>query len=1195
MATINVTSTADSGAGTLRQAIIDLNAQTGSHTITFTGLTGTITLASALPALTKSMTITGPGLSSLTISGNNLYRVFDTNNSLTFFISALTIANGKATAAGIYNNWGGGIRNGTSSGGADLTISNCYFTGCYAGVGGAISSYGNVTVTNTSFVSNTGTSGASGIHMIGGVPTIGKCTFSGNTGVAFYTQVSGSIIYNSTFNGNTHSSNSAIQFDIRGTASLLSSTISGNASGSGPYSGAVYLGEYCSLTLKNTIISGNTGVADFNSYNSNRSIASAASNIIGTISAGSAPSAARIIGDPLLGALQNNGGTTQTMAVGAGSVAINAGNATASNASPVSGLDQRDTARSATTPTIGAFEYTGSSPPTVSSISPSTGTSRGGTSVTITGANLIGASSVTIGGVAATSVTVINSTTITATTPAGTVGTASVLVTTSIGTNAANTLFTYFIPPNTVRIKRSSTTSVSPTSLLEGELAANIVDKKVWIGDSNKTPVLISDYKAMGTVTSVGLTVPTGLSVANSPITTANTLAVTLTAGYSIPTTVSQTNWDSAYTQRLQWDGGSTNLVAATGKTSLGLGNVENTALSTWTGSTNITTVGSATTRNLTIAPLSQSNTTASKCLTVTAPAHTNLTAGSYCTDIHINLARTVQFAWGTLPAQTAIKISAPTYDINGLAAAGIASTVQIDSAPIMSANTSSGYSTALNILTGVPTGTAIAITSATSQSADIFRITNSTNMKPFSILNTGAVVLGTTGTQGAAGTTNELRFLEVGTLANGPMYYVGFKAPDTINSNVIWTLPAADGKAGQALTTNAGGVLSWSSAGSGTVTSVAALTLGTTGTDVSSTVATGTTTPVITLNIPTASATNRGALSSADWSNFNTAYTNRITSLTTTGSSGAATLATNTLNVPNYTLAGLGGQASSTNLTSVAGLTYASTSFVKMTAAGTFGLDTNSYVTTSGNAATATSATTATNIAGGGAGQVPYNTASGATSFLAAGTAGQVLQSNGTSAPSWSTVTAGSSVTTSATAPATPTAGNQWYDTNTGIIYTYVNDGTSSQWVQGSTATLDTGVPAGGTTNQFLVKSSATDYATAWTGTLINPTFTNYTETLYDAGTGSAFTLNLSNGTIQKFTTNANMTLTLPASTAGKSFVVMVVYGGVNTLTWSSPSTLKWVGGTVPTATSVAGKIDIFSFFQDGTNTYGTVYGQNF
>jgi hypothetical protein len=57
---------------------------------------------------------------------------------------------------------------------------------------------------------------------------------------------------------------------------------------------------------------------------------------------------------------------------------------------------------------------------------------------------------------------------------------------------------------------------------------------------------------------------------------------------------------------------------------------------------------------------------------------------------------------------------------------------------------------------------------------------------------------------------------------------------------------------------------------GNGTVTSVAALTLGTTGTDLSSTVATGTTTPVITLNVPTASAANRGAVSSTDWSTFN-------------------------------------------------------------------------------------------------------------------------------------------------------------------------------------------------------------------------------------------------------------------------------------------------------------------------------------
>jgi hypothetical protein len=71
-------------------------------------------------------------------------------------------------------------------------------------------------------------------------------------------------------------------------------------------------------------------------------------------------------------------------------------------------------------------------------------------------------------------------------------------------------------------------------------------------------------------VTSVALSAPTGLTVSGSPVTSSGTLALSLTAGYSIPTTSSQSNWDAAYTQRLQWDGGSTNLVASTGRTSLG-------------------------------------------------------------------------------------------------------------------------------------------------------------------------------------------------------------------------------------------------------------------------------------------------------------------------------------------------------------------------------------------------------------------------------------------------------------------------------------------------------------------------------------------------------------------------------------------------------------------------------------------------
>jgi hypothetical protein len=74
----------------------------------------------------------------------------------------------------------------------------------------------------------------------------------------------------------------------------------------------------------------------------------------------------------------------------------------------------------------------------------------------------------------------------------------------------------------------------------------------------------------------------------------------------------------------------------------------------------------------------------------------------------------------------------------------------------------------------------------------------------------------------------------------------------------------------GTGAATLTGATLNIPTPNNGTVTNVAALTIGTTGTDISSTVATATTTPVITLNVPTASAANRGALSAADWTTFN-------------------------------------------------------------------------------------------------------------------------------------------------------------------------------------------------------------------------------------------------------------------------------------------------------------------------------------
>jgi len=52
-------------------------------------------------------------------------------------------------------------------------------------------------------------------------------------------------------------------------------------------------------------------------------------------------------------------------------------------------------------------------------------------------------------------------------------------------------------------------------------------------------------------VTSVGMSTPTGLSVSGSPITSSGTLALSLTSGYAIPLSTSQTNWDAAYTNRI--------------------------------------------------------------------------------------------------------------------------------------------------------------------------------------------------------------------------------------------------------------------------------------------------------------------------------------------------------------------------------------------------------------------------------------------------------------------------------------------------------------------------------------------------------------------------------------------------------------------------------------------------------------------
>jgi hypothetical protein len=90
------------------------------------------------------------------------------------------------------------------------------------------------------------------------------------------------------------------------------------------------------------------------------------------------------------------------------------------------------------------------------------------------------------------------------------------------------------------------------------------------VGGTYPNFTISSADQFLGTVTSVSATVPTGLTVSGSPIINSGTLAISYTAGYAIPTTAKQTEWDTAFTDRNKWDGGATGLVASTGRTSLG-------------------------------------------------------------------------------------------------------------------------------------------------------------------------------------------------------------------------------------------------------------------------------------------------------------------------------------------------------------------------------------------------------------------------------------------------------------------------------------------------------------------------------------------------------------------------------------------------------------------------------------------------
>src|SRR5262245_3293882 len=218
--TFLVENLADSGPGSLRQAVLDANVQAGADRIFFTGQAhGTITPGGQLD-VTDDLEIRGPGAELVAVSGNDASRVFEISRGVTAVLAGLTITHGHAEdGGGIYNAGtlnvdhctlsanqalggeggharGGGIFN---AAGALLTVSNSTFTGNRVvggdggpgitggeGAGGGIYNLdATLTVSHSTFTGNQAVGGDGGLGAGGGIANGGALASEGINGPAY--------------------------------------------------------------------------------------------------------------------------------------------------------------------------------------------------------------------------------------------------------------------------------------------------------------------------------------------------------------------------------------------------------------------------------------------------------------------------------------------------------------------------------------------------------------------------------------------------------------------------------------------------------------------------------------------------------------------------------------------------------------------------------------------------------------------------------------------------------------------------------------------------------------------------------------------------------------------------------------------------------------------------------------------------